>query len=110
MLPVQGPVPGPRVPGQPLDDGLDDPGPGSAVGGAGARLDWPGLAAGQRGLGAVVRTLGQAGQCGHGGVEAGVATPHLGLRVARDVAENIRILNILFTYYSSDNCLSAIPK
>ena len=55
---------------------------------------------------------GEAGQRGQGRVEAGVATPHLGLSVARDVTENMEILylHILSTSFSSDNCLSAIPK
>ena len=55
---------------------------------------------------------GEAGQRGQGRVEAGVATPHLGLSVARYVTENMEILylHILSTSFSSDNCLSAIPK
>ena len=85
--------------------------------GAGAGLDGPGLAAGQRGLGAVVRPLGQAGEHGggQGGVEAGVTAPHIGLRVPRHgahVAENRKycVKMIVFTSFSSDNCLSAIPE
>lgn len=87
--------------------------------GAGAGLDGPGLATGQRGLGAVVRVRppGQAGQHGGGqrGVEAGVTAPHIRLRVARDgahVAENRKycVKMIVFTSFSSDNCLSAIPE
>ena len=67
------------------------------MGGAGAGLDGPGVAAGQRGLGVVMRALGQPGQHrGQGGVEAGVAAPHIRLSVARDgahVAENIKRLS-----------------
>ena len=65
-----------------------------------------------------MRPLGQAGEHsgGQGGVEAGVTAAHIRLHcVARHgahVAENRKycVKMIVFTSFSSDNCLSAIPE
>ena len=57
VLPVQTSIPGPGVTRQSPDDRLDNPGPRPR---ALPRLHWPGLAAGQGGLGVVVRGLGEA--------------------------------------------------